>query len=239
MQVRLPILLHSTRVHIGSSKKNMNPFISNILKRQYTEVQPIFEEVMGNIVMSKLDEMKVQIVEKISKNADAGDYIHDFVHSGNKMFKGDSKKKRIKRALGAYYGQQHTNEEENIQELKKTTLGSYIKRASDDRSQLSQKRMIHKKHDQYEIIRKIKNRTIGTNKAVNRLTGISSVKPTNEEYARKRKKKSSLVKTIKRLGKALEPTKTKPHKASTPEELRNKVKTKKKIKLGINSNVNR
>ena len=33
----------------------------------------------------------------------AGDYIHDFVHSKNKKFSGDSKKQRIKRALGAYY----------------------------------------------------------------------------------------------------------------------------------------
>lgn len=39
----------------------------------------------------------------ITKSMAAGDVISDFVHSSNKMFSGDSKKKRIKRALGAYY----------------------------------------------------------------------------------------------------------------------------------------
>jgi hypothetical protein len=41
--------------------------------------------------------------EVLSKNASAKDYIHDFVHSKNKTFKGHSKKLRIKQALAAYY----------------------------------------------------------------------------------------------------------------------------------------
>ena len=44
--------------------------------------------------------------EKIDVGADAGATISDFVHSKSKTFKGDSKKQRIKRALGAYYGAQ-------------------------------------------------------------------------------------------------------------------------------------
>jgi len=43
------------------------------------------------------------IKESLSVNATSSDYVDDFVHSKNKMFKGDSKKERIKRALGAYY----------------------------------------------------------------------------------------------------------------------------------------
>lgn len=43
------------------------------------------------------------ITETLSKSATAKDYINDFVHSKNKMFKGDSTKQRIRRALGAYY----------------------------------------------------------------------------------------------------------------------------------------
>ncbi len=39
----------------------------------------------------------------ITKSMSASNVIDDFVHSSNKMFSGDSKKKRIKRALGAYY----------------------------------------------------------------------------------------------------------------------------------------
>lgn len=51
------------------------------------------------------------IEETLPADAKASDYIHDFVHSKNKTFKGDSKKERIKRALGAYYGHQKEEEE--------------------------------------------------------------------------------------------------------------------------------
>jgi hypothetical protein len=43
------------------------------------------------------------IDEKLGKNASVSQYIDDFVHSKNKVFSGDSTKKRIKRALAAYY----------------------------------------------------------------------------------------------------------------------------------------
>lgn len=49
------------------------------------------------------------IQETLPASASASDYIHDFVHSKNKVFKGDTKKKRIKRALGAFY---HKKKEE-------------------------------------------------------------------------------------------------------------------------------
>jgi len=51
--------------------------------------------------------------EKIDVGADVGATISDFVHSKSKTFKGDSKKQRIKRALGAYYAAQR-EETENI-----------------------------------------------------------------------------------------------------------------------------
>lgn len=56
------------------------------------------------------------VTEKLSSDATASDYIHDFVHSKNKRFKGDTKAKRIKRALGAYYHNKQQNEE-NILEV--------------------------------------------------------------------------------------------------------------------------
>jgi hypothetical protein len=43
------------------------------------------------------------LYEVMSKDAKAGDYISDFVHSTNPKFEGKSKKERIKMALGAYY----------------------------------------------------------------------------------------------------------------------------------------
>ena len=45
-----------------------------------------------------------QVNEKITKNTPTADVVKDFVHSKNKMFKSDSKKERINRALGASYG---------------------------------------------------------------------------------------------------------------------------------------
>ena len=61
---------------------------------------------------SKVKE-EVELDEKIDVGADAGATISDFVHSKSKTFKGDSKKQRIKRALGAYYAAQK-EETENI-----------------------------------------------------------------------------------------------------------------------------
>jgi hypothetical protein len=96
------------------------------------------------------------IQEVLSKDASAGDWIHDFVHSDNPKFKGKSTEMRKKMALAAYYAKQrneevetdicpdcmqdpcvcggnHIEEEvEQIDELKKSTLGSYVKKASDD-----------------------------------------------------------------------------------------------------------
>jgi hypothetical protein len=59
--------------------------------------------------------------ESIDVGADAGATISDFVHSKSKTFKGDSKKQRIKRALGAYYAAQK-EETENIYDYVIETL---------------------------------------------------------------------------------------------------------------------
>ena len=44
-----------------------------------------------------------ELNETLPPHASAPTIIHDFVHSKNKVFKGDLKKERIRRALGAYY----------------------------------------------------------------------------------------------------------------------------------------
>jgi hypothetical protein len=64
---------------------------------------------------------EVEVNEKIDVGADAGATISDFVHSKSKTFKGDSKKQRIKRALGAYYAAQK-EETENIYDYVIETL---------------------------------------------------------------------------------------------------------------------
>ena len=55
--------------------------------------------------MNKIGE-ETELDEKIDVGADVGKTISDFVHSKSKTFKGDTKKQRIKRALGAYYAAQ-------------------------------------------------------------------------------------------------------------------------------------
>jgi hypothetical protein len=58
---------------------------------------------------------KKKLQEVLTKKTPASEVISDFVHSKNKTFSGDSKKQRIKRALGAYYGMH--KEEEQIDEI--------------------------------------------------------------------------------------------------------------------------
>lgn len=57
----------------------------------------------------QLDEM---INEVLGKDASAGEWISDFVHSDDPKFKGKSKKKRQQMALAAYYAKQRNEEAE-------------------------------------------------------------------------------------------------------------------------------
>lgn len=72
----------------------------------------------GSMVRKNME--SVELDEVLTKSTTAGETIDDFVHSKNKMFAGDSKAQRIKRALGAYYKKQ--NEETETKEKKKKTL---------------------------------------------------------------------------------------------------------------------
>jgi hypothetical protein len=93
------------------------------------------------------------IQEVLSKDASAGDWIHDFIHSDNPKFAGKSKEKRKQMALAAYYAKQRNEEVETdicpdcmqdpcvcgdnhieedveqIDELKTDTVHSYYKKA--------------------------------------------------------------------------------------------------------------
>lgn len=60
----------------------------------------------------EVESIEEQLLEVLSKDAKAGDWISDFVKSDNPKFAGKSKKERIKMALGAYYGKQNEELEE-------------------------------------------------------------------------------------------------------------------------------
>lgn len=122
--------------------------------------------------------------ESLPLNANAGDWIHDFVHSKNPKFKGKSKKQRIKMALGAYYARNRQNVSESeleaeasqLDEISSNKLKSYIVKASlaaadhadrgGMRSQHSGEYNYNKMHSNYN---KANKRLGGVAKAVSKL----------------------------------------------------------------------
>jgi hypothetical protein len=71
--------------------------------------------------------------EKLTAADPTSKWISDFVHSNNPKFAGKSKKERIRMALGASYaakGQSRNEEITQVDELKKSTLASYVNKAA-------------------------------------------------------------------------------------------------------------
>ena len=114
---------------------------------------------------------ETQVDEVLTKKDPAGKWIHDFVHSDNPKFAGKSKNQRIKQALGAYYSKQRNEEVEDIDELSKATMGSYVKKSAQDLKNLEAGR---EKGEGFvgHITRNRKqdNRTKGISRAVNKMT---------------------------------------------------------------------
>ncbi len=86
-----------TVADVKGPKKDTISAPENLAKNRNEEVELTEEE----------KELDIQINEVLSKDATAGDWIHDFVHSDNPKFAGKSKAERKKMALGAYYGKQN------------------------------------------------------------------------------------------------------------------------------------
>lgn len=102
-------------------KKDMKSMTS--AHHRITGVKPTSEEVTQSSLKT-LKQFKEEIEEPIldeminevlGKDATAGDYIHDFVHSDNPKFEGKSKAKRKEMALAAYYAKKR-NEEVEVEE---------------------------------------------------------------------------------------------------------------------------
>ena len=84
---------------VTEMKKTFKEFTKNIKEKSTCE------EV--DLVGEELDEA---IDEVLSKDASAGEWISDFVHSDNPKFEGKSKEKRKQMALAAYYAAQRNEE---------------------------------------------------------------------------------------------------------------------------------
>jgi hypothetical protein len=101
-------------IHRMKTKLNkLDPFSNRSVARQKLSNLMKSGKARGALIANKMrtlnmgDEIDAEdldaLHEVLSKDAKAGDWIHDFVHSTNPKFDGKSKKERIKMALGAYY----------------------------------------------------------------------------------------------------------------------------------------
>jgi hypothetical protein len=109
--------------HASQGKKS-NPYNpGSPAHSAYESGHETYKRHFGEETNMTIDE---QINEVLSKDATAGDWIHDFVHSDNPKFEGKSKDKRKQMALAAYYAKQQNEEVEPIEELETKTLKSYI-----------------------------------------------------------------------------------------------------------------
>jgi len=90
-------------------------------KKGISEMKKSYKDFVIEHTAELTEEQKNEIVaelqEVLGKNAEAGDWISDFVHSDNPKFAGKSKEKRKQMALAAYYSKQR-NEEVVDEELK-------------------------------------------------------------------------------------------------------------------------
>jgi DNA-binding transcriptional regulator YiaG len=77
--------------------------------------------------LSESEAIQKEINEVMKKDATAGDWIHDFVHSDNPKFSGKSKAERKKMALGAYYAKQNEEIVPKQQEPEETPARKTIK----------------------------------------------------------------------------------------------------------------
>ena len=94
---------------VAGQKEFANKADAEITRRRKERAKKGGPQLPGFIASIKKEE--TELGEKIDVGADVSKTISDFVHSKNKTFKGDSKKQRIKRALGAYYGAQNEENE--------------------------------------------------------------------------------------------------------------------------------
>jgi hypothetical protein len=99
------------------------------------------EQHTPELTEEQLNQLEQELNEVLGKDAQAGAWIHDFVHSDNPKFAGKSKEKRKQMALAAYYSKQ--NEEAEIAEALK---GGQVKLDKNKNGELD-------KHD-FKLLRK-------------------------------------------------------------------------------------
>lgn len=124
----------------------------------------------------------VELEEKLKASDDMGKWIDDFQKSDNPKFVGKSQKKRREMAIAAKYAAEREagmrEEVEQIDEISKKTLGSYIKKAASDVANKAAEHDVTmathsgpeaRKH-RMGLRKNIRKREAGMSKALDRLT---------------------------------------------------------------------
>jgi hypothetical protein len=95
-------------VGVEKEKVKKEEFFKDKLISNYIEEESLFE---------------AELQEVLSKDATAGDYISDFIHSDNPKFEGKSKKMRQKMALAAYYAKKNESVDDSYPVTTDTLAG--------------------------------------------------------------------------------------------------------------------
>jgi hypothetical protein len=78
--------------------------------KRFSGIMKATRKQFDNDAKKTNEELDIELDEVLSKDATAGDFIHDFVNSDNPKFAGKTKEKRIQMALAAYYAKQKNEE---------------------------------------------------------------------------------------------------------------------------------
>lgn len=103
------------RIDFKNSKSGGEPAQEDDSKKKVQEdMKPTYKELTSAYSALRLESLQLEdeINEVLSKDAAAGEWISDFVHSDNPKFAGKSKEKRKQMALAAYYAKQKNEEVE-------------------------------------------------------------------------------------------------------------------------------
>jgi hypothetical protein len=126
-----------------SNKSVARQKLSNLMKSGKARGALIANKMRTLNMGDDIDQEDLDALQEVlSKDAKAGDWISDFVHSNNPKFDGKSKKERINMALGAYYNTHKkkdgiSEEAEQLDEVnQKTVLKNQIFCLSDCKSHL-------------------------------------------------------------------------------------------------------
>lgn len=204
------------------NEKNLKSLSEMFIKEEPTEeefnkeVETAKKQHEGKI-RKKISNAAVQAVEiqkeenlvneKISDKASASEYIEDFVKSDDPKFKGDTKTQRIRRALGAYYGEHpelKKEEVEQLDELSKETLTDYKKKSLSNYKELVDKGLNSNPSDEEfkKIRRKSGNRIAGSFSAAERLGKMKNeeVESLDEAWNAQGHKSSDGERWMRKLG---------------------------------------